>query len=275
MADDAELYGAAPAGGLSAGLGAGLGEGLGLGSPADIESEYADAFNVQRSQSDLLDQATEALKRQRAPSIFGALGAGLSQPKTQPGIAGTLANLNAGLQAYDQQKAAFDRAQADKLLEYKLKALELQARAGDLKAKRTLALATLAARQEAAKAAQQKAPRPVTPEDEARYPGVSAKTHMMVGEKPELIPVPKSDARTPEQIKAALLERLLSGEKLTPQEQQALTYLNSVPAGYTPAPGGGVVVDPNYVAGQGKIAAARRAPPKAAPRADNPASKYQ
>jgi hypothetical protein len=58
------------------------------------------------------------------------LAQGLSQVQRQPGIAGVLANINSGLSSYDRDKSAFDQAQADKEMEYKLKSLELEGKMG-------------------------------------------------------------------------------------------------------------------------------------------------
>ena len=90
---------------------------------ANIDQYYAQMAGTQKSQKELIEQATQALRNQRAPSLWGSLSEGLSQVKRQPGIAGTLANISSGLNAYDKRKSAFDEARAEKELEYKLKQL--------------------------------------------------------------------------------------------------------------------------------------------------------
>jgi hypothetical protein len=119
---------------------------------ANIDQYYAQMAGTQKSQKELIEQATQALRNQRAPSLWGSLGEGLSQVKRQPGIAGTLANISSGLNAYDKRKSAFDEARAERELEYKLKQLELQGKMGQTGLDRATRLAQLEAAQAKASA---------------------------------------------------------------------------------------------------------------------------
>lgn len=94
-------------------------------SPAEITAYYNKVFATQGDMKKLITEAADRIKNQRAPSVWGALSEGLAQPKTQPGISGTLANISSGLSEYRKGKTAFDEAQADKLMAYRLKELEL------------------------------------------------------------------------------------------------------------------------------------------------------
>jgi hypothetical protein len=94
-------------------------------SPAEINAYYSKVFATQGDMKKLISEAADRIKNQRAPSVWGALSEGLAQPKTQPGISGTLANISSGLSEYRKGKTAFDEAQADKLMAYRLKELEL------------------------------------------------------------------------------------------------------------------------------------------------------
>jgi len=113
---------------------------LGLGA---LRSAYEDVAKSQTDQGALIQQAKAALRNQRAPSLLGALGTGLSQPKTQPGIMGALANINSGLSAYDTAKAAYDQAQSDTALKYGLKQAELQGESAKTRGEQALSLGTL------------------------------------------------------------------------------------------------------------------------------------
>lgn len=229
-------------------------------SPAEINAYYAKVFSTQGDMKKLISEAADRIRQQRAPSVWGALSEGLAQPKTQPGISGTLANISSGLSEYRKGKAAFDEAQADKLMAYRLKELELggsQAKSEfDLKYK----LATLAAAQAAA-------PRPMTQADTKAYPGLNPAEYMFVGGRPVLIPSPRAAPQTStDDLKSTLLQVLLDGGTLTPEQQKVLDYLRAgqIPVGFTVGEGGvGLKLDPGYLVGQGRLADARRAPPKA------------
>lgn len=125
---------------------------LGDASPADINAYYAKLFANQGERRKLISEAAERLRQQRAPSMWGALSEGLAQPKTQPGLSGTLANISSGLSAYRKEKTAFDNAQADKLMAYRLKGLELEGETGKAQSDLAYRLAALKAAQEKAEA---------------------------------------------------------------------------------------------------------------------------
>lgn len=120
---------------------------LGGATVADINAAAARQFASQDRMKDLIDQAKARISQQRAPSVFGALSEGLAQPKTQPGISGTLANISSGLSTYRKGKSAFDEAQAEKLLAYQLKQEELQGSRAATEGTTATRLATLAAAQ--------------------------------------------------------------------------------------------------------------------------------
>jgi hypothetical protein len=114
---------------------------------ADINAAAARQFASQDRMKALIDEAKARISQQRAPSVFGALSEGLAQPKTQPGISGTLANISSGLSTYRKGKSAFDEAQAEKLLAYQLKQEELQGARATTEGTTATRLATLRAAQ--------------------------------------------------------------------------------------------------------------------------------
>ncbi|MEI6281513.1 MAG: hypothetical protein WCP82_02170 [Alphaproteobacteria bacterium] len=159
-----QLSGANEDNGTDVGVHQGLGDvGLGGLTAENIGQYYDQMSGTQLSQKALIEQATAALKKQRAPSLWGSLAQGLSQVKHQPGIAGTLANINSGLSAYDRDKSAFDQAQADKEMEYKLKSLELEGKMGATGLDRIRQLAALQEAQAKAKRDEAKASAPKPP----------------------------------------------------------------------------------------------------------------
>jgi hypothetical protein len=114
---------------------------------ADINAAAVRQFASQDRMKALINEAKARISQQRAPSVWGALSEGLAQPKTQPGISGTLANISSGLSQYRKGKSAFDEAQAEKLLAYQLKQEELQGARATTEGTTATRLATLAAAQ--------------------------------------------------------------------------------------------------------------------------------
>lgn len=172
---------------------------LGDASPADINAYYAKLFANQGERRKLISEAAERLRQQRAPSMWGSLSEGLAQPKTQPGLSGTLANISSGLSAYRKEKTAFDNAQADKLMAYRLKDLELEGQQAEGALERVYKLAQI-----------NKPASPVRVGNSLLDP----RTGKVIYTAPE---APKTPL-TKDQLFTSLVQRLSRGEKLTPEE---------------------------------------------------------
>lgn len=195
---------------------------------ADINAAAARQFASQDRMKALIDEAKARLSQQRAPSVFGALSEGLAQPKTQPGISGTLANISSGLSTYRKGKSAFDEAQAEKLLAYQLKQEELQGARATTEGTTATRLATLAAAQARADAA-------------AADKVAKAKEPLKVGDRlidpvsfKVLYEPVNAEPLTDGAVTAALRKKYLSGVPMTKREMEILRQ--GEPAWMHPAP---------------------------------------
>ena len=151
----------------------------------------------------------------------------------------------------------------------------------DLMLKYQLALAddeaTAATAAAAAQVKAAAAPRAPTAADKANYPGITDWSNIqVVSGKLERVTAPPAvpkDEPTQAKLVGVILQKIINGEPITPEEQKVLDFVTAsgTPTGFVRTPTGLQVV-PGFVEGQGRLADARRAPPKAPPpQPDNPA----
>jgi hypothetical protein len=213
-----------------------------------------------------LQQQIDRLKADRGDKadMFLAFASGLGRPTKTGSFGESIGYATEALAKQSAESAKARDARRDMLMKYGIDLATL-----DVEEQKNVLAA-------GAKAGT--APRPVTEADIAKFgKTISAATHYMSDGKPVLIPTPTpvpKDEPTQTKLVGAILQKIIDKQPITPEEQKVLDFVTAsgTPTGFVKTPAGRLQVDPGYVAGQGRLTDARRAPPKAAPpQPDNPA----